>query len=68
MSVYFLNVGQGDCEVLLNGNHTIVIDTGTEEASSKIISFLKSKNVQTIDLLILTHPHAAQLFVRQKAD
>jgi competence protein ComEC len=57
MSVYFLNVGQGDCEVLLNGNHIIVIDTGTEETSSKIISFLKSKNVLTIDLLILTHPH-----------
>jgi competence protein ComEC len=57
LSVFFLDVGQGDCEVIYNGDHTIVIDTGTEETSSKIISFLKSKNVQTIDLLILTHPH-----------
>jgi competence protein ComEC len=57
MSAYFLNVGQGDCEVLFDGNHTIVIDTGTEEMAPRITSFLKSKNVQSIDLLILTHLH-----------
>jgi len=58
LSVYFLDVGQGDCEILQTGNHTIVIDTATEEMASRIVSFLKSKSVQTIDLLILTHPHA----------
>jgi competence protein ComEC len=58
LSVFFLDVGQGDCEILQTGDHTIVIDTATEEMASRILSFLKSKNVQTIDLLILTHPHA----------
>ncbi|MGD0728272.1 MAG: MBL fold metallo-hydrolase [Spirochaetia bacterium] len=58
MSVFFLDVGQGDCEILLSGNHAVVIDTATEEMASRIVSFLKSKSVQTIDLLILTHPHA----------
>ena len=58
LSVYFLDVGQGDCEILQTGNHTIVIDTATEEMAPRIVSFLKSKNTQTIDLLIQTHPHA----------
>jgi competence protein ComEC len=58
MSVYFLDVGQGDCEVLLNGNHVVIIDTAIEEMAPRIVSFLKSKNILTIDLLILTHPHA----------
>ena len=58
LSVFFFDVGQADCEVLLNGNHTIIIDTATEEMAPRIVSFLKSKNVLTIDLLILTHPHA----------
>ncbi len=58
LSAYFLDVGQGDCEILQTGNHTVVIDTATEEMAPRIVSFLKSKDVQTIDLLILTHPHS----------
>ena len=45
LSILFLDFGQGDCEILVSGNHTILIDTATEEMASRIISFLNSKQV-----------------------
>ncbi|MGA2975933.1 MAG: hypothetical protein ABSF77_11550 [Spirochaetia bacterium] len=37
-SVYFLDVGQGDCEILISGSHAVLVGTATEEMSSRIVS------------------------------
>src|SRR5881628_1025979 len=47
LEIHFLNVGQG-------GGHTAVIDAGP----SGIGAYLKSLHVDTIDLIIASHPHA----------
>jgi competence protein ComEC len=58
VSVFFLDVGQGDCELVKDGAHSVLIDAATEDMAPGIVSFLKSKGVSEISLLILTHPHA----------
>ena len=50
-----LDVGQADAAVLLDGDQTIVIDTGTD--GSEVLDLLRYEN-RAVDALILTHLHA----------
>lgn len=45
-----------DCAVLMDGNHTVVIDTGESQDYSHIKRILEEYSVQKIDCMILTHP------------
>lgn len=49
-SLYFLDVGQGDSFVYINKDLVIVVD-----AYNSVENFLTSKNIITIDYLILSH-------------
>jgi len=55
MIVTVLNVGSADCIVIQTSNHTIMIDTGTDNESDAILSFLQENMITTIDYLIITH-------------
>lgn len=57
LSVHFLDVGQADCILVKNNSHAMLIDCGNREDSAYIISYLKEQHIQTLDYLILTHPH-----------
>ena len=55
--IHFLDIGQGDCQLIqLPGGETILIDTGDRGAPT--IDLLKKYGVREIDLAIATHPHA----------
>lgn len=58
MNVYFIDVGQGDSILIKSENKTMLVDSGPSSASSKLVEFLKSKNVKKIDYLVATHPDA----------
>jgi competence protein ComEC len=54
--VHFLDVGQGDCEVVrLPSGGTILIDSG--DRGTPTVDMLKRLGVGDIDLVIATHPH-----------
>lgn len=59
LAVYFLDVGQSDCTLILAEDTVILVDTGGIEpaANAKIISLLERLEIDTIDCLILSHPH-----------
>ncbi len=54
--VYFVDVGQGDCELLKAGNSAVLIDTGTSESADILTEFINN-HTERIDYLILTHSH-----------
>jgi competence protein ComEC len=57
--VYYLDVGQGDCELIrLKTGENILIDSGNPETAKKLVSVLRQLGVNKIDKLIATHPHA----------
>lgn len=59
LNVWFLDVGQGDSEfILLPNGETLLIDAGESYAAPEIISFLDELNVEKLDYVIATHPHA----------
>ncbi len=63
LQVHVLDVGHGDSILLRTpGRHTLLIDTGTEEATRmRVLPFLRHAGITTLDALILTHPDADHL-------
>ncbi len=62
MHVYFLDVGQGDATLIIKGDIDILIDGGSspqaiDQELGKKIPFWD----RTIELLVMTHPHADHL-------
>lgn len=59
LSVYYLDVGQGDSEYIeLPDGKTMLIDAGTSESGNDIISFIQNKGTKKLDYVVATHPHA----------
>ncbi len=57
LTVSYIDVGQGDCILIQTPNgKTMLIDAGDVIATGTVESFLTSKGIQKIDVLVLTHP------------
>ena len=59
ISVYYLDVGQGDSELIrLPTGENILIDAGLSDGAEHLTAYLEQLGVHKIDYLIATHPHA----------
>jgi competence protein ComEC len=61
VTVYFLDVGQGDAILVRTANKTVLIDGGPRSAGSTLLGYLSTYQIQKIDLLFATHPHEDHL-------
>ncbi len=58
LTVYFLDVGQGDAAILVSGEHAMIIDGGDASKSQLIYAYLrKTLGITQLDAVIGTHPH-----------
>ena len=57
LKVHYIDVGQGDAELLQCNGINILIDTGESDQAENLISYLERYGVEKIDYLFLTHPH-----------
>lgn len=62
LSVYYINVGQGDSEYIeLPNGENVLIDGGPNSSTSQtnpLIAFLDLKGISKINHVILSHPHS----------
>jgi competence protein ComEC len=58
VTVYFLDVGQGDSILVKTPSKNILIDGGPTDAGNTILADLNTYQVSRIDLMVATHPHA----------
>ncbi|MDD1696819.1 MAG: lamin tail domain-containing protein [Methanoregula sp.] len=58
LSVYFLDVGQGDSTLFIVDGKTILIDAGEIDMGDRVVRALRKLGVTRIDLLVSTHPHS----------
>jgi beta-lactamase superfamily II metal-dependent hydrolase len=58
MSVDFIDVGQGECTLIVSGDNVILVDGGESGTADSVINFLRNKSISEIDCCIATHPHS----------
>lgn len=58
LEIRYLDVGQGDCTlIMLPDGKNVLIDAGPNSSAKYVVDYLKGENIQKIDFLIATHPH-----------
>ncbi len=57
VTIYFLDVGQGDSILVKTPSKNILIDGGPTEAGVTVLNDLNTYHVTKIDLMVATHPH-----------
>lgn len=55
--VSYIDVGQGDCELIRFGDVNILIDSGDTDCKDAVVGFLEYSGVTYLDIVIATHPH-----------
>jgi competence protein ComEC len=58
LKVHFIDVGQGDCILIEDGNSAMLIDAGNPQNGPDIVSYIKKLGISKLDFVIATHPHA----------
>ena len=58
LSVHFINVGQGDCSLIISNGETALIDAGEAENADTVVSYLNSQGIKRLDYVIVSHPHS----------
>lgn len=58
LSVHFIDVGQGDSAFIEADGVTMLIDSGEESETDKVIHYLKEMGVKKLNYVIGTHPHS----------
>lgn len=58
LQMHFLDVGQGDCTIVLCDGKAMVIDGGPPAASDLVYSYIRNTlGLKEIDYVVSTHPH-----------
>ncbi|WP_155593955.1 MBL fold metallo-hydrolase [Lysinibacillus cavernae] len=59
MRVHFIDVGQGD-SILIESpkGKTMLVDGGVKGAGQQVVSYLKERGVNKLDIVVATHPDA----------
>lgn len=58
LSVYCLDVGQGDSFLIVSpDNRSMLIDSGDAVYSRRLIAVLKRLGIESLDTVVCTHPH-----------
>ena len=55
--MHFIDVEQGDCELIVSGDKTVLIDCGEKIHSERVKNYLKNQGIRKLDYIIATHPH-----------
>lgn len=58
LQVHFINVGNADCILVRQDDHAMLIDAGEAHHGKRLLDYLYAHDVEALDLVIATHPHA----------
>ena len=57
--VHFIDVGQGDCELIVaDEGSAMLIDGGEKEYGSTVLEYIRDLNISKLDYIVATHPHS----------
>lgn len=56
--VHYIDVGQGDCSLVVCDGQTLLIDAGENGHETEVINYLRLLGIDKLDYIIATHPHS----------
>lgn len=56
--VHFIDVGQGDCELVISDGEALLIDTGEKENAQAVCEYIRGQGIDNIKYMLLTHQHS----------
>ena len=57
LQVHYIDVGQGDCQLVVSSSETVLIDCGEREYYERVINYIKSLDISKLDYVVVSHPH-----------
>lgn len=57
LEIHFIDVGQGDSELLVCGGHAMLIDGGNTDQADTVAAYLEEQGIDHLDYLVCTHSH-----------
>ena len=57
LSAHFVDVGQGDCELIVCNGEACLIDCGEQDMASKVKGYLSQQGIGSLKYLIISHQH-----------
>ncbi len=57
LNIYYLDVGEGDCALIVDDSKTMLIDGGNNEDGPLLVNYIQGLGIAKIDYVIATHPH-----------
>lgn len=56
--VHYIDVGQGDCSLIMCDGKTMLIDAGENGHETTVINYLRSLGIDRLDYIIASHQHS----------
>ena len=56
--VHYIDVGQGDCELIECGGQYMLIDAGENGHETEVLNYLNSFNITKLDYVVVSHQHS----------
>lgn len=57
LKVHYIDVGQGDCQLIVSSSETVLIDCGEREYSERVIGYIRALGIGRLDYVVVSHPH-----------
>jgi len=58
LTVHFIDVGEGDAVLIIQGDYAMLVDGGSAEMGTTIFTYLRDNGIQQLEYLVATHPFA----------
>ncbi len=57
IAVHYIDVGQGDCQLIVAGKTRVLIDSGEAIYANRVINYISQMGFRRLDYVIVSHPH-----------
>lgn len=56
LAVHFIDVGEGDAILIVQGDYAMLVDGGAAEMGATVFGYLRSQGINTLEYIVATHP------------